>query len=75
MYTIVAIKNNKSLDFILNHIILKNKTQIDKTEYVDITIRTEAYIKDNGRLPAIVYKMSKLPNNNDSTMKLIKTYT
>ena len=41
-----------------------------------MTIRTESYIKENGRLPAIVYRKSTLPDYNNSTMKLfIKTYT
>ena len=41
-----------------------------------MAIRTEAYIRVNGRLPAIVYRKSTLPDYNDSTMKLfIKTYT
>ena len=40
-----------------------------------MAIRTEAYIRANKRLPAIVYRMSKLPDYNDSTMKLfIKTF-
>ncbi len=69
------IKGNTSLDFLPNYMILKNGEQIDKAEYVDIAIRTEAYIRANGRLSAIVYRMSKLPYYNDSTMKLfINTY-
>lgn len=76
MYTMAAIKDNKSLDFLPNYVTLKNKTQIDKAEYVDMAIRTESYIRANGRLPAIVYRKSTLPDYNDSTMKLfIKTYT
>ena len=75
MYTMAVIKDNKSLDFLPNYVTLKNGTQIDKAEYVDMAIRTEAYIKANGRLPAIVYRMSKLPDYNDSTMKLfVKTF-
>lgn len=35
-----------------------------------MAIRTEAYIRANGRLPTIVYRMSKLQNYSDSTMKL-----
>ena len=70
MYAIAVIKDNKSLDFLPNYVTLKNGEQIDKTEYVDMAIRTEAYIRANGRLPAIVYRMSKLPDYNDSTMKL-----
>lgn len=70
-----VIKDNSSLDFLPNYVILKNSTKIDKVEYVDMTIRTEAYIRSNGRLPAIVYRMSKLPDYSDSTMKLfIKTF-
>lgn len=65
-----AIKDNSSLDFLPNYVMLKNSTKIDKAEYVDMAIRTEAYIKANGRLPAIVYRMSKLPDYKDSTMKL-----
>ena len=70
------IKDNSSLDFLPNYVTLKNGTQIDKAEYVDMAIRTESYIRANGRLPAIVYRKSTLPDYNDSTMKLfIKTYT
>ena len=75
MYTMAAIKDNSSLDFLPNYVMLKNSTKIDKAEYVDMAIRTEAYIRSNGRLPAIVYRMSKLPDYSDSTMKLfIKTF-
>ena len=75
MYTMAAIKDNKSLDFLPNYVTLKNGTQIDKAEYVDMAIRTESYIRTNRRLPAIVYRMSKLSDYNDSTMKLfIKTF-
>ena len=75
MYTMAVIKDNSSLDFLPNYVMLKNSTKIDKVEYVDMTIRTEAYIRSNGRLPAIVYRMSKLPDYSDSTMKLfIKTF-
>lgn len=35
-----------------------------------MAIRTEAYITANKRLPAIVYRMSTLPDYKDSTMKL-----
>lgn len=76
MYTMALIKDNKSLDFLPNYVTLKSGEQIDKAEYVDMAIRTEAYIRANGRLPAIVYRMSKLPDYNDSTMKLfIKTFS
>ena len=64
------IKDNKSLDFLPNYVTLKNGEEIDKAEYVDMVIRTEAYIRANKRLPAIVYRMSKLPDYKDSTMKL-----
>ena len=75
MYTMAVIKDNSSLDFLPNYVMLKNSTKIDKAEYVDMAIRTEAYIRANGRLPAIVYRMSKLPDYSDSTMKLfIKTF-
>ena len=75
MYTMALIKDNKSLDFLPNYVTLKNGTQIDKAEYVDMAIRTEAYIRANKRLPAIVYRMSKLPDYKDSTMKLFtKTF-
>ena len=75
MYTMALIKDNKSLDFLPNYVTLKNRTQIDKAEYVDMAIRVEAYIKSNGRLPAIVYRKSTLPDYNDSTMKLfVKTF-
>ena len=75
MYTMCAVKDNKSLDFLPNYVSLKNGDVIDKAEYVDMAIRTEAFIRANGRLPAIVYRMSKLPDYNDSTMKLfIKTF-
>ena len=75
MYTISLIKDNSSLKFLPNYVTLKNGTQIDNVEYVDMAIRTEAYIRANGRLPAIVYRMSKLPDYSDSTMKLfIKTF-
>ena len=75
MYTMALIKDNTSLNFLPNYVTLKNGTQIDKAEYVDMAIRTEAYIRANKRLPAIVYRMSKLPDYNDSTMKLfIKTF-
>ena len=75
MYTMAVIKDNSSLDFLPNYVMLKNGTKIDNAEYLDMTIRTEAYIKANERLPAIVYRMSKLPDYSDSTMKLfIKTF-
>ena len=75
MYTMAVIKDNSSLDFLPNYVMLKNSTRIDKAEYVDMAIRTEAYIKANGRLPAIVYRMSKLHDYNDSTLKLFaKTF-
>lgn len=75
MYTMALIKDNSSLDFLPNYVTLKNGTQIDNVEYVDMAIRTEAHIRANGRLPAIVYRMSKLPDYSDSTMKLfIKTF-
>lgn len=70
MYTMALIKDNTSLNFLPNYVTLKNEIQIDKSEYVDMAIRTESYIRANGRLPAIVYRMSKLPDYNDSTMKL-----
>ena len=69
MYTMALIKDNKSLDFLPNYVMLKNGTQIDKAEYVDMAIRTESYIRANGRLPAIVYRKSTLPDYDDSTMK------
>ncbi len=76
MYTMALIKDNKSLDFLPNYVTLKNGEQIDKAEYVDMAIRTEAYIRANKRLPAIVYIMSTLPDYKDSTMKLfINTIT
>ena len=75
MYTMALIKDNKSLDFLPKYVTLKNGTQIDKAEYVDMAIRVDAYIKANGRLPAIVYRKSTLPDYNDSTMKLfVKTF-
>ena len=75
MYTMALIKDNKSLDFLPNYVTLKNGEEIEKAEYVDMAIRTEAYIRANKRLPAIVYRMSKLPDYTDSTMKLfIKTF-
>lgn len=49
-YTMTLIKDNKSLDFLPNYVTLKNGEQIDKSEYVDMAIRTEAYIRANGRL-------------------------
>ena len=70
MYTMALIKDNTSLNFLPNYVVLKNGEQIDKAEYVDMAIRTEAYIRANKRLPAIVYRMSKLPDYKDSTMKL-----
>ena len=42
MYTMALIKDNKSLDFLPNYVTLKNGEQIDKAEYVDMAIRTEA---------------------------------
>ena len=75
MYTMAVIKDNSSLDFLPNYVMLKNSTKIDKAEYVDMAIMTEAYIKANGRIPAIVYRMSKLHDYNDSTLKLFaKTF-
>ena len=68
MYTMAAIKDNTSLDFLPNYVTLKNGLQIDKAEYVDMAIRAEAYIKANGRLPAIVYRKSTLPDYKDTTM-------
>lgn len=76
MYTMCAVKDNKSLDFLPNYVTLKNGDVIDKAEHVDMAIRTEAFITANKRLPAIVYRMSKLPDYSDSTMKLfIKTFS
>ena len=46
MYTMALIKDNKSLDFLPNYVTLKNGQQIDKSEYVDMAIRTEAYIRE-----------------------------
>ena len=75
MYTMAVIKDNKSLDFLPNYVTLKNGLQIDKAEYVDMAIRTEAYITANKRLPAIVYRKSTLPDYKDTTMKFfIKTF-
>ena len=70
MYVMAVIKDNKSLDFLPNYVTLKDGTQIDKADYIDMAIRAEAYIRANGRLPAIVYRKSTLPDYNDSTMKL-----
>lgn len=50
MHTMALIKDNSSLDFLPNYVMLKNGTKIDKAEYVDMAIRTEAYIRANGRL-------------------------
>lgn len=75
MYAIAAITDNNSLDFLPNYVMLKNGTRIDKAEYVDMAVRVDAYIKANGRIPAIVYRKSALPDYNDSTMKLfVKTF-
>ena len=75
MYVLAVIKDNKSLDFLPNFVTLKNGEQIDKAEYVDMAIRVEAYIRANGRLPAIVYRKSTLSDYTDSTMKLfVKTF-
>ena len=49
MYTMAVIKDNSSLDFLPNYVMLKNSTKIDKAEYVDMAIRTESYIRANGR--------------------------
>ena len=62
MYMMAVIKDNKSLDFLPNYVTLKDGTQIDKAEYVDMAIRAEAFIRSNGRLPAIVYRNSTLPD-------------
>ena len=75
MYTMALIKDNSSLDFLPNYVMLKNGTKIDNAEYVDMAIRTEAYIRANGRLPAIVYRMSELPDYSDSTMKLLSRHS
>ena len=40
----VTIKDNTSLDFLPNYVILKDRTRIDKSEYVDMVIQTEAFI-------------------------------
>ena len=75
MYVMAVIKDNKSLDFLPKYVTLKNGIQIDKAEYVDMAVRVEAYIRANGRLPAIVYRKSTLPDYTDSTMKLfVKTF-
>ena len=47
MYTMALIKDNNSLDFLPNYVTLKNGEKIDKAEYVDMAIRTEAYIRAN----------------------------
>lgn len=70
MYAMAAIVDNQSLDFLPNYVMLQNGTKLDKAEYVDMAVRAEAYIKSNGRLPAIIYRKSTLPDYNDSTMKL-----
>ena len=75
MYTMALIKDNSSLDFLPNYVMLKNGTKIDNAEYVDMAIRTEAYIRANGRFPAIVYRMSELPDYSDSTMKLLSRHS
>lgn len=75
MYTMALIKDNSSLDFLPNYVMLKNGTKIDNAEYVDMAIRTEAYIRANGRLPAIVYRMSELQDYSDSTMKLLSRHS
>lgn len=36
MYTMALIKDNSSLDFFPNYVTLKNGTQIDNAEYVDM---------------------------------------
>lgn len=36
MYTMAVIKDNTSLDFLPNYVVLKNGTKIDKAEYVEI---------------------------------------
>lgn len=41
-------------------------------EYVDMTIKTEAYIIANKRLPAIRYSMLTLPDYKDSIMNLFR---
>ena len=75
MYVMALIKDNQSMDFLPNYVTLKNGEKIDKAEYVDRAIRVEAYITANKRLPAIVYKMSTLPDYDDSTMNLfVKTF-
>ena len=38
MYTMALIKDNTSLDFLPNYVTLKNGTQIDKAEYVDMPL-------------------------------------
>lgn len=75
MYAMAAIIDNTSLNFLPNYVTLKNGTQIDKAEYIDMAVRVEAYIKANGRLLAIVYRKSTLSDYTDSTMKLfVKTF-
>ena len=75
MYTIAAIVDNTSLDFLPNYVTLKNGEQIDKAEYVDMAVRVDGYIKANNRIPAVVYRKSTLTDYNDSTMNLfIKTF-
>ena len=37
MYTMALIKDNTSLNFLPNYVTLKNRKQIDKAEYVDMT--------------------------------------
>ena len=54
----VFIKDNKSLNFLPNYVTLKHGTQIDKAEYVDMAIRTEAYIRANKRLLTISSHLS-----------------
>lgn len=70
-----TIKDNKSLDFLSNYVTLKNGEQIDKAEYVDMAVKVETYIKANGWILAIVYRKSTLQDYNDSTMKLVKTFS
>lgn len=75
IYAMAAIIDNTSLNFLPKYVTLKNGTQIDKAEYIDMAVRVDAYLKANGRMPAIVYRKSTLTDYNNSTMKLfVKTF-
>lgn len=66
MYTMAMIKDNSSLDFLPNYVMLKNSTKIDKAEYVDMAIgqrhtskQTEGFLQSFTECPSFLIIMTQ----------------